>query len=41
VTISLGVTSVTDKDNVDTILKRADLALYKAKSEGKNCIVSN
>ncbi len=41
ITISLGVTSVTDKDNIDTILKRADNALYKAKSQGKNCIVLN
>lgn len=41
VTISLGVTSVTDEDNIDTILKRADLSLYKAKSKGKNCIVSD
>ena len=41
VTISLGVTSANEKDNADTILKRADLALYKAKSAGKNCIVSS
>ncbi|PKG83763.1 GGDEF domain-containing protein [Colwellia sp. 75C3] len=39
ITISLGATSVTDTDNIDTILKRADDALYKAKSQGKNCIV--
>ena len=41
VTISLGATSVTDEDNIDTILKRADDALYKAKSTGKNCVVSD
>jgi diguanylate cyclase (GGDEF)-like protein len=40
VTISLGVTEVTDKDTIDTVLKRADDALYTAKSKGKNCIVS-
>lgn len=39
ITISLGVTSVTDNDNIDSLLKRADDALYKAKSQGKNCIV--
>ncbi len=38
VTISLGATEVTDKDCIDTILKRADLALYQAKSLGKNCV---
>lgn len=40
VTISLGATSVTDEDGIDTIIKRADLALYQAKSNGKNCVVS-
>lgn len=40
ITISLGATSVTDDDNIDAILKRADDALYKAKSRGKNRIVS-
>ncbi len=40
VTISLGATSVTTSDDIDAILKRADDALYKAKSQGKNCIVS-
>ena len=41
VTISLGVTEVTNEDTIDTVLKRADDALYKAKSKGKNCIVSD
>jgi len=40
VTISLGVTEVTNVDTIETVLKRADDALYKAKSKGKNCIVS-
>ena len=41
VTISLGLTEVTNEDTIDTVLKRADDALYKAKSKGKNCIVSD
>jgi len=40
VTISLGATEVTNDDSIDAILKRADLALYRAKSLGKNCVVS-
>jgi len=39
VTISLGVTSLTPEDNESTLLKRADNALYKAKSMNKNCVV--
>jgi len=38
ITISLGLTTVNYDDNIDTIIKRADLALYKAKFSGKNCI---
>ncbi|MBU2869789.1 diguanylate cyclase [Colwellia sp. E2M01] len=39
VTISSGVTSVTTGDDIDSILKRVDNALYKAKSLGKNVVV--
>ncbi len=40
VTVSLGVASVTPKDNIDQneLVKMADLALYKAKNEGRNRI---
>lgn len=36
VTISLGVAEVTDGDSLETILKRADEALYRAKESGRN-----
>lgn len=41
VTCSFGVAYISDetKDS-DALLKRADLALYKAKSDGRNCVVS-
>jgi len=39
ISISLGVTAITDGDTIDSILKRADNALYEAKSQGKNCVV--
>jgi len=35
-TISFGVTEVTGEDTLETILKRADKALYQAKDEGRN-----
>jgi len=35
-TISLGVSDFRPQDNVETIIKRADKALYKAKSLGRN-----
>lgn len=35
-TISLGVTEYVPGDNVDTIYKRVDSALYKAKNNGRN-----
>ncbi|TMM47553.1 sensor domain-containing diguanylate cyclase [Colwellia ponticola] len=40
ITISLGLTSVAHDDTIDSILKRADDALYQAKSLGKNRIIS-
>ena len=41
VTISLGVTSYMPLDNERKLFKRADDALYEAKSQGKNCVVWN
>ncbi|MEA2098742.1 MAG: diguanylate cyclase [Campylobacterota bacterium] len=37
-TISIGVTTVLQDDTIDTLLSRADELLYKAKSNGRNCI---
>lgn len=39
VTASFGLTNVNVDDTIDTILKRADNALYKAKASGKNKII--
>lgn len=36
ITISLGITQFTSGDDTDTIFKRADNALYKAKNNGRN-----
>jgi diguanylate cyclase (GGDEF)-like protein len=36
VTISLGVTSIKEEDTEETLFKRADQALYAAKSKGRN-----
>ncbi|MCK5111182.1 MAG: diguanylate cyclase [Arcobacteraceae bacterium] len=38
VTISLGVTMIKDDDSKETLLKRADKLLYKAKHGGRNCV---
>ncbi|NLM45113.1 MAG: GGDEF domain-containing protein, partial [Clostridiales bacterium] len=43
-TISIGVASIggnTDINDIEIILKMADDALYKAKSKGRNCVVTN
>lgn len=38
VTASFGVSCYNKDDNVDTVVKRADDLMYKAKSEGRNCV---
>jgi len=40
ITISCGLAEVKGKDNLDTVFKRADRALYKAKDSGRNCCIS-
>jgi diguanylate cyclase (GGDEF)-like protein/PAS domain S-box-containing protein len=39
VTVSMGVTGVTAGDTVESILKRADDLMYRAKHSGKNCVM--
>lgn len=41
ITISIGITQYKNGDNIDSILKRADLALYKSKDNGRNQISVN
>jgi two-component system cell cycle response regulator len=39
VTISIGVTVAGDGDDRDSMLRRADVALYTAKARGRNCVI--
>jgi len=41
VTISLGVTMLEPADTVESVLDRADMALYAAKKSGRNCVISD
>ncbi|MCK5126097.1 MAG: sensor domain-containing diguanylate cyclase [candidate division Zixibacteria bacterium] len=38
VTISIGATLVSEKDTIDSLIKRADTLLYKSKAAGRNCL---
>jgi len=41
VTVSIGVATVSEEDqNFDSLLRRADLLMYKAKEQGRNCVVA-
>lgn len=39
VTISIGVTNISTRETTDSLLKRADDAMYQAKISGRNCCV--
>ena len=39
ITLSIGVTYITKEDNIHTAFERADAAMYKAKSQGKNQVI--
>ncbi len=41
VTVSIGVTTATGCDDIEAVIARADVALYEAKSKGRNCVVCN
>ena len=38
VTASLGVACFSKGDNSETLFEKADVALYTAKAEGRNCV---
>jgi diguanylate cyclase (GGDEF)-like protein len=40
-TVSLGIAELAQQDDVGSLLRRADAALYRAKGEGRNCFVSD
>ena len=40
VTVSIGLAGLNDDDTIDSLIKRADIALYKAKANGKNRVAS-
>ena len=41
VTVSFGVTTFNDDSTMDTVFSQGDIALYKAKENGRNCVFSS
>ncbi len=39
ITVSIGISLIRENDNMQTLLKRADMALYQAKHHGRNRVV--
>ncbi len=37
-TCSVGITEIGEEDAPETVFERMDQALYRAKSEGRNCV---
>ena len=37
ITISLGISEISGDDTIDKLLHKSDIALYEAKSNGRNC----
>ena len=40
-TVSIGVSEFQDNETIEALQKRADEALYKAKENGRNCVVTD
>jgi diguanylate cyclase len=40
VTVSIGVAMIRDGDSIDSLVQRADQALYSAKRQGRNNVKS-
>jgi diguanylate cyclase (GGDEF)-like protein len=40
ITVSIGVAAATDKDHVDSLVQRADAAMYEAKEAGRNRVAA-
>ena len=38
ISCSVGCTEITDEDTVESLVARADEALYEAKQAGRNCV---
>ena len=39
ITVSIGIAQLSDEKDIDELMKKADIALYKAKNQGRNSVV--